>query len=109
MIKDVWIDPSAERREWIRRRQREMWRFYAKFGDGAGGDSEDIEDRLDANMAWGTIGEADELLEALMPIVASGIDELVLRVRFDGVEGAIVDECLEQLAAEVLPALKAAA
>lgn len=109
VIRDVWIDPSPARREWIAKRQREMWRFYAKFGDGAGAASDDLEDRLDANMAWGTIGERDELLEALMPIVAAGIDELVLRVRFDGIEGQVVDECLEQLAAEVVPELKAAA
>ncbi len=107
VVKDVWIDPSAARREWIAKRQREMWRFYAKFGDGAGGGT--LEERLDANMAWGTIGEADAVLEALMPLVASGIDELVLRVRFDGVEPAIVDECMEQLAAEVVPAVRAAA
>jgi alkanesulfonate monooxygenase SsuD/methylene tetrahydromethanopterin reductase-like flavin-dependent oxidoreductase (luciferase family) len=109
VIKDVWIDPSAERREWIRLRQREMWRFYAKFGDGAGAESDDIEDRLDANMAWGTIGDAEALLAALVPIVEAGVDELVLRVRFDGIEGAIVDECLAQLAAEVVPIVRAAA
>ena len=109
VIKDVWLDRSPRRREWIAQRQREMWRFYAKFGDGAGAASEDLETRLDANMAWGTIGVAEELIEALAPIVAAGIDELILRVRFDGIEGSIVDECLAGLATEVLPALRAAA
>ena len=60
-------------------------------------------------MAWGTIGDADQLLEALEPIVNAGIDELILRVRFDGIEGPIVDECLERLGTELLPALRAAA
>ena len=32
VIKDVWLDPDPRRREWIARRQRSMWRFYAKFG-----------------------------------------------------------------------------
>jgi alkanesulfonate monooxygenase SsuD/methylene tetrahydromethanopterin reductase-like flavin-dependent oxidoreductase (luciferase family) len=113
-IRDVWIDSDAQRLEWIRARMREMWRFYARFDDAAVREhhvpgetpSEDLEANIPSMMRYGTLGDVDAVREELAEIVRTGVDELVLRVRFDGIEPALVERCLRTLADEVVPALR---
>jgi hypothetical protein len=57
-------------------------------------------------MRYGTLGDVDAVREELAEIVRTGVDELVLRVRFDGIEPALVERCLRTLADEVVPALR---
>jgi alkanesulfonate monooxygenase SsuD/methylene tetrahydromethanopterin reductase-like flavin-dependent oxidoreductase (luciferase family) len=108
VIRDVWADNDAGRTEWIRQRMREMWRFYAKFGDGVPGDAvaTGVEANIDAMMGFTILGTPEQVYEELAPLLASGIDELVLRVRFDGIDAEHVDRCVELMAAEVLPRLR---
>jgi hypothetical protein len=93
---------------------REMWRFYARFDDAQVREhhvpgekpSEDVEANIPSMMRYGTLGNADAVREELAEIVRTGVDELVLRVRFDGIEAPLVERCLRTLAEEVVPALK---
>ena len=87
--------PSAG--EWIRRRLEEMWRFYARFDDAkirehhVPGETpkEGVEANIPSMMAYGTLGDAEQVLEELSAIVSTGVDELILRVRFDGIDSVL--------------------
>lgn len=113
-IRDVWVDSDPRRLDWIRARMREMWRFYARFDDAEVREhhvpgetpSEDVEANIPSMMRYGTLGDADAVREELAAIVRTGVDELVLRVRFDGIDAPLVERCLRTLAEEVVPALK---
>jgi alkanesulfonate monooxygenase SsuD/methylene tetrahydromethanopterin reductase-like flavin-dependent oxidoreductase (luciferase family) len=113
-IRDVWVGRDEVELEWVKRRMEEAWRFYSRF-DGATvkeihlpGEkaSEDIDENVAAMMAFATVGSPEQVREELAEIVAAGIDELILRVRFDGLEPRYVDACLRLLADEVVPYLK---
>jgi alkanesulfonate monooxygenase SsuD/methylene tetrahydromethanopterin reductase-like flavin-dependent oxidoreductase (luciferase family) len=113
-IRDVWVDRDPSRLDWVQARMEEMWRFYARFDDAEVKlhhvHGETPSDEVDANipsmMAFGTLGDPDEVVEELAAIVRTGIDELVLRVRFDGIEAELVEEQLRVLADEVVPELR---
>jgi alkanesulfonate monooxygenase SsuD/methylene tetrahydromethanopterin reductase-like flavin-dependent oxidoreductase (luciferase family) len=113
-IRDVWVDRDAQRLDWIRSRMAEMWRFYARFDDAkvkehhVPGETpkEGIEANIPSMMAFGTLGSPEDVFAELSAIVATGVDELILRVRFDGIEPRYVDEQLRILADEVVPQLR---
>ena len=92
----------------------EMWRFYARFDDAQVKEhhvpgetpSDDIEANIPSMMKFGTLGDPEQVYEELAAIVRTGIDELVLRVRFDGIDAELVEECLRTLADEVVPELR---
>jgi len=113
-IRDVWVERDATRLNWIRARMAEMWRFYARFDDAEVKEhhvhgetpSDDIEANIPSMMKFGTLGDPEQVYEELAAIVRTGIDELVLRVRFDGIDAELVDECLHTLATEVVPELR---
>jgi alkanesulfonate monooxygenase SsuD/methylene tetrahydromethanopterin reductase-like flavin-dependent oxidoreductase (luciferase family) len=113
-IRDVWVDRDPRRLEWVSARMAEMWRFYARFDDAKVKEhhvpgekpKEKLEDNIPSMMAFGTLGTPEQVLEELSAIVRTGIDELVLRVRFDGIEPHYVDECMQLLADEVVPELR---
>jgi alkanesulfonate monooxygenase SsuD/methylene tetrahydromethanopterin reductase-like flavin-dependent oxidoreductase (luciferase family) len=113
-IRDVWVDRDPKRLDWIRARMAEMWRFYARFDDAkvkehhVHGETpkEGIEANIPSMMKFGTLGTPEEVLAELSAIVQTGVDELVLRVRFDGIEPHYVDECMKVLADEVVPELR---
>lgn len=115
MIRDVWVDDNPRRLEWIRHRMREPWRFYAVDVEGAAGkavaDSAghnlDFEKNIDAFMEHATLGDPQQVLEELAPMVQDGgLDVLVLRIRFDGIEPREVRRCLELMADKVVPELR---
>jgi alkanesulfonate monooxygenase SsuD/methylene tetrahydromethanopterin reductase-like flavin-dependent oxidoreductase (luciferase family) len=113
-IRDVWVDRDPARLDWIRARMREMWRFYARFDDAKVREhhvpgekpADDVEANIPSMMRYGTLGGPDEVREELAEIVRTGVDELVLRVRFDGIDSRYVEECLRLLADEVVPGLR---
>jgi alkanesulfonate monooxygenase SsuD/methylene tetrahydromethanopterin reductase-like flavin-dependent oxidoreductase (luciferase family) len=113
-IRDVWVDRDPRRLDWIRARMAEMWRFYARFDDAkvkehhVPGETPkaDVEANIPSMMKFGTLGSPEEVFEELAEIVRTGVDELVLRVRFDGIEPHYVDDCLKLLADEVVPELR---
>lgn len=113
-IRDVWVDRDPRRLDWIRRRMEEMWRFYARFDDATVKEhhvhgetpKESVEENIPSMMRYGTLGDPEQVLAELTEIVRTGIDELVLRVRFDGIESVYVEECLRVLADEVVPGLR---
>lgn len=115
MIRDIWVDDNPRRLEWIRHRMREPWRFYAVDVAGAAGeavgaaagDNQDFEKNIDAFMQHTTLGDPAQALDELAPIVRDGgLDALILRVRFDGIEPREVRRCLELIADCVVPELK---
>jgi alkanesulfonate monooxygenase SsuD/methylene tetrahydromethanopterin reductase-like flavin-dependent oxidoreductase (luciferase family) len=113
-IRDVWVDRDPQRLDWVRARMAEMWRFYARFDDAKVKEhhvpgekpKEGIEANIPSMMKFGTLGSPEEVFDELSEIVQTGVDELVLRVRFDGIEPHYVDECLQLLADEVVPGLR---
>jgi alkanesulfonate monooxygenase SsuD/methylene tetrahydromethanopterin reductase-like flavin-dependent oxidoreductase (luciferase family) len=113
-IRDVWVDRDPRRLDWIRDRMREMWRFYARFDDAkvhvhhVHGEtpSASVEANIPSMMKFGTLGTPEEVVEELAEIVRTGIDELILRVRFDGIEARYVEDCMRVLADEVVPELR---
>jgi alkanesulfonate monooxygenase SsuD/methylene tetrahydromethanopterin reductase-like flavin-dependent oxidoreductase (luciferase family) len=113
-IRDVWVDSDPARLDWVRARMAEMWRFYARFDDArvrehhVPGETpqQDVEANIPSMMRYGTLGDADAVREELAAIVETGVDELVLRVRFDGIDAPLVEECLRTLAEDVVPALR---
>jgi alkanesulfonate monooxygenase SsuD/methylene tetrahydromethanopterin reductase-like flavin-dependent oxidoreductase (luciferase family) len=113
-IRDIWVSHDPQRLEWIAGRQAEMWRFYGRFDDAKVKEhhvhgetpSDDIESNIPSMMAFGTLGTPEEALAELSEIVQTGVEELILRVRFDGIESKYVEECLRLLSAEVLPGLR---
>jgi alkanesulfonate monooxygenase SsuD/methylene tetrahydromethanopterin reductase-like flavin-dependent oxidoreductase (luciferase family) len=113
-IRDVWVDRDARRLDWVRGRMEEMWRFYSRFDDAevkvhhVHGEKpkEDVEANIPSMMRYGTLGDPEQVYEELAAIVRTGIDELVLRVRFDGIESELVEQCLRALADEVVPELR---
>jgi alkanesulfonate monooxygenase SsuD/methylene tetrahydromethanopterin reductase-like flavin-dependent oxidoreductase (luciferase family) len=113
-IRDVWIAEDAATQEWVRRRMEEMWRFYARFDDAkvrehhVPGETpkEEVEANIPSMMAYGTIGTRDEVLDELTAIVETGVDDLILRVRFDGINDVYVEECMKVLAEHVVPSLR---
>jgi alkanesulfonate monooxygenase SsuD/methylene tetrahydromethanopterin reductase-like flavin-dependent oxidoreductase (luciferase family) len=113
-IRDIWVSYDPVRLEWIRARMREMWRFYGRFDDATVKEhhvpgetpSTDVEANIPSMMRYGTLGAPEEVLEELSAIVKTGVDELVLRVRFDGIDSRYVEECLRLVAHEVLPGLR---
>jgi alkanesulfonate monooxygenase SsuD/methylene tetrahydromethanopterin reductase-like flavin-dependent oxidoreductase (luciferase family) len=116
-IRDVWVAADADRQEWIRRRLEEMWRFYARFDDAKTREhhvpgetpKEGVEANIPSMMAYGTLGSAEQVLEELTAIVRTGVDDLILRVRFDGIDSVHVEECMRVLAEEVVPSLRTTA
>jgi alkanesulfonate monooxygenase SsuD/methylene tetrahydromethanopterin reductase-like flavin-dependent oxidoreductase (luciferase family) len=113
-IRDVWVDRDERRLDWVRGRMEEMWRFYSRFDDAevkvhhVHGEKpkEDVEANIPSMMRYGTLGDPEQVYEELAAIVRTGIDELVLRVRFDGIESELVEECLRTRADEVVPELR---
>jgi len=113
-IRDVWVDRDPQRLDWVRARMAEMWRFYARFDDAkvkehhVPGETpkEGVEANIPSMMKFGTLGTPDEVLQELSEIVQTGVDEIVLRVRFDGIEPHYVDEQMQLLADEVVPGLR---
>ncbi len=113
-IRDVWVDRDERKLEWIRGRMREMWRFYGRFDDAKVKEhhvpgetpSEDVDANIPSMMRYGTLGDPEQVLAELSEIVRTGVDELVLRVRFDGIEPREVEKCLRLLADEVVPELR---
>lgn len=113
-IRDVWVDGDPVRLDWVRGRMAEMWRFYARFDDAevkshhihGETPSDDVEANIPAMMAYGTLGTPDDVFEELARIVETGIDELILRVRFDGIDADLVEKQLRVLAEEVVPELR---
>jgi alkanesulfonate monooxygenase SsuD/methylene tetrahydromethanopterin reductase-like flavin-dependent oxidoreductase (luciferase family) len=111
---DVWVERDESRLAWIRGRWEEMWRFYARFDDAqvkishVPGEvaTDDIEANVASMMAYVTLGGPEAVYEELAAIVRAGADELVLRVRFDGIEAEVVDRQLRVLAEEVVPELR---
>jgi alkanesulfonate monooxygenase SsuD/methylene tetrahydromethanopterin reductase-like flavin-dependent oxidoreductase (luciferase family) len=69
--------------------------------------STNVEANIPSMMKFGTLGTPEQVVEELAEIVRTGIDELILRVRFDGIEARDVEECLRVLADEVVPQLRA--
>jgi hypothetical protein len=58
-------------------------------------------------MEHATLGNPQQVLEELAPMVQDGgLDVLVLRVRFDGIEPREVRRCLELMAETVVPELR---
>jgi alkanesulfonate monooxygenase SsuD/methylene tetrahydromethanopterin reductase-like flavin-dependent oxidoreductase (luciferase family) len=116
-IRDVWVAEDPERQEWIRRRLEEMWRFYARFDDATvrqhhvPGETpqEEVEANIPSMMAYGTLGGVEQVLEELTEIVKTGVNDLILRVRFDGIDSVYVRECMTVLATDVVPALRSTA
>ena len=115
VIRDIWVDDNPRRREWVRARMREPWRFYAvdvagAAGDAVGsaaGDKVDFEKNIDAFMEHTTIADPQQAVEELVPMIREGgLDAIVLRVRFDGLEPREVRRCLELMANKVLPELR---
>ena len=115
VIRDIWVDENPRRRDWVRHRMREPWRFYAvdvagAAGDAVGtaaGDEADFEKNIDAFMQHTTIAEPQQAVEDLLPVIRDGgLDAIVLRVRFDGIEPRKVRRCLELMADKVLPELR---
>lgn len=120
---DIYVDDDGRRIEWMRRRLLEMWRNYAlNWIDnprdmGIDADRSDdlneqqlLRDQLAMNVASGYLaGSAAEIIDRLGPLVEAGIDGLAFRVRFDGVGGSMIERCMEQLAVNVVPRLKAMA
>ena len=113
-IRDVWVDSDEARLDWVRGRMAEMWRFYSRFDDAeekihhVHGEEpkEDLEANIPSMMAFGTLGNVEQVYEELAAIVRTGVEELILRVRFDGIESELVEECMRVLATEVVPELR---
>jgi alkanesulfonate monooxygenase SsuD/methylene tetrahydromethanopterin reductase-like flavin-dependent oxidoreductase (luciferase family) len=113
-IRDVWVDRDPQRLDWIRARMEEMWRFYARFDDAVVKEhhvhgetpKEGVEANIPSMMKFGTLGTPEAVLEELSEIVLTGLDEIVLRVRFDGIDPQYVDEQMQLLADEVVPELR---
>jgi alkanesulfonate monooxygenase SsuD/methylene tetrahydromethanopterin reductase-like flavin-dependent oxidoreductase (luciferase family) len=113
-IRDVWVARDPARLEWIRGRLAEMWRFYARFDDAkvkvhhvhGAEPSDNVDENVPSMMAFGTQGDPEQVYEELAAIVRTGIDELVIRVRFDGIDPELVEDQLRILADEVVPELR---
>lgn len=103
-IKDIWVDTEPARIEWVRKRMREMWRFYRDLAGAAPGT--DLDPIIDMFMAPTYLGSPQAAVDALAPLVEAGVDTLVLRMRFDGIESTHVKRCMEQLATQVAPQLR---
>lgn len=117
LCRDVWVDYDEARIEWNKGRMAEAWRFYAgwdaehadarKAADEAGAASAPPAEKYNSSLLiHAALGAPDEVLATLCELVDAGIDELILKVRFDGIQPSIVTECLETLATEVLPPLR---
>lgn len=104
LIVDFWTDNSEARRAWIRLRMREQWRYYAKLFSP--GPNVPIDAVLDGMMAPTVIATPREAIAALQPLVEAGVEVLVLRPRFDGIEGKEVRRCMDLIASDVMPELR---
>jgi len=104
LIVDFWTDNSEARRAWIRLRMREQWRYYAKLFSP--GPDVPIDAVLDGMMAPTVLGTPSEAIAALQPLIEAGVEVLVLRPRFDGIEGKEVRRCMDLIASDVMPELR---
>ena len=105
---DVWIDNNPERCEWVRQRMREPWRFYVEMDSlppEITGDATGVESTVDMLNSYSVVGSPRQVIEQLSAY-AKITDGAVFRIWFDGLETALVDECMILLAREVAPALR---
>ncbi|MCU1397724.1 MAG: hypothetical protein JWN62_833 [Acidimicrobiales bacterium] len=133
VMRDVWVDRDPRFLEWIRGRMTESWRHYSLFfvsgsppssdaawqeghkGElGQSGqtwwDAPDLDSRdemAEATAAGALLGSPEQVVDALAPLVNSGvIDGYIFRIQFGGIGPDHIERCMGLLAEEVVPVLR---
>lgn len=107
-VREVWVDTDRHALDDARRRLREMWRQYSFHWAPATPEGRTRRDRLvEKYAATAIIGTPDEVVSRLVTLLDAGVDTLALRARFDGADSNAVRACLELLAKDVAPAVRA--
>lgn len=108
LVKEVWVDHDQKRLDALRTRLRAMWEHYASSLVPDPGDPEQraqFQAVADDWNASSLVGTPSEVLDQLGQLIDGGVEMLAMRVRFDGVEHAVLRECMDLIATEVLPQL----
>lgn len=108
LVKEVWVDHDTTRLDSLRRRLRAMWDHYASSLVTDPQDPEQYKQFQAVADDWNAsslVGTPEEVLDQLGQLVDGGVDLLAVRIRFDGVEHALLRDSLDLFAAEVLPHL----
>lgn len=104
---DVWVEDDERQLEWVTARVRETWRQYSNFWCDDPVTEQDRREMLVEQMSGtAVLGSPAKVTDHLAGLIELGVDSLVLRIRFDGLDGRVLDRCLERLSAEVLPQLR---
>jgi alkanesulfonate monooxygenase SsuD/methylene tetrahydromethanopterin reductase-like flavin-dependent oxidoreductase (luciferase family) len=108
IMREVWATDGDDDGIEIRARLHELWLDYGAHWVENPLENDEARQKLAAErVGTAVIGSPDEVVEQLAPAVRAGVDQLLLKINFQGADGDALDGQIRLLAATVLPALKA--
>lgn len=107
IMREVWATDGADDGSEVRGRLHELWLDYGSHWVENPRENDAARQKLAAErVGTAVIGSPDDVVERLAPAVRAGVDQVLLKINFQGADGDAVDGQIRLLAATVLPALK---
>jgi alkanesulfonate monooxygenase SsuD/methylene tetrahydromethanopterin reductase-like flavin-dependent oxidoreductase (luciferase family) len=109
LAREVWATSPDDDGSDYARRLTAMWLHYAnEWVSGAMKDDptarHEFADRRTKDTA--IIGGPDEIVDALAPAIERGVDQVILKIQFQGMDSDRIDDQMRLLATEVAPRLR---
>jgi alkanesulfonate monooxygenase SsuD/methylene tetrahydromethanopterin reductase-like flavin-dependent oxidoreductase (luciferase family) len=120
---DIWVDDDRSRIEWIKGRVIEAWRTYGMQWaeapdavntypgrgpvDSVAAKLEQREELVALFTARLIAGPPAMVVDELAPYLEAGAEGVSFRIKVDGIPTGEVRRCMERLAADVIPAIRA--
>ena len=107
IMREVWALGGDDDGTEIRARLHELWLDYGSHWVEDPRENDAARQKLAAErVGTAVIGTPEQVVDQLAPAVRSGIDQILLKINFQGADGDAVDGQIRLLADTVLPALK---
>lgn len=107
IMREVWALSDGDDGTEIRTRLHELWLDYGSHWVEDPRENDAARQELAAErVGTAVIGTPEQVVAELAPAVRAGVDQVLLKINFQGADGDAVDGQIRLLAETVLPALK---